>query len=102
MRKKMIGTAAGIAVLGITTGIAVAGPGSAPVSRLDDGKALLSQAKITEQQAIAAAQDAANGDLNEIDLESYRGRLVFNVDIGDREAKVDASDGTVLAVPPAE
>lgn len=43
-----------------------------------------------------AAQTAASGDLGEIDLEHYQGKLVFNVEIGDKDVKVDAADGTVL------
>lgn len=64
--------------------------------QVDDGKDLLPQASITVDQAIAAAQGAAGGDIGEIDLEYYNGKLVFNVDIGDQDVKVDASDGTVL------
>lgn len=68
-------------------------------SRLDDGKDLLSQAKISEQQAIKAAQSAASGPLNEVDIEDYQGQLVFNVDVGASDVKVDASNGNVLATP---
>jgi uncharacterized membrane protein YkoI len=68
-------------------------------SRLDDGADLLPQAKITEQEAIAAAQTAASGPLNEVDLEDYQGHLVFNVDVGASDVKVDASNGDVLATP---
>lgn len=68
-------------------------------SRLDDGADLLPQAKISEQQAIAAAQTAASGPLNEVDLEDYEGQLVFNVDVGASDVKVDASNGDVLATP---
>ena len=56
------------------------------------------RAKITEQQAIAAAQTAASGALNEVDLEHYDGRLVFNVDVGAKDVKVDAASGRVVAV----
>lgn len=68
-------------------------------SRLDDGANLLPQAKITEAQAIQAAQTAASGPLNEVDLEDYQGHLVFNVDVGSHDVKVDASNGDVLAAP---
>lgn len=68
-------------------------------SRLDDGANLLSQAKISEQDAIAAAQTAASGPLSEVDLEDYEGQLVFNVDVGSHDVKVDASNGNVLAAP---
>jgi uncharacterized membrane protein YkoI len=68
-------------------------------SSLDDGKDLLPQAKISEQQAISAAQSAAGGGaLNEVDLERRAGKLVFNVDVGDRDVKVDAGDGRVVSV----
>jgi uncharacterized membrane protein YkoI len=95
---------AGLAVLALCGlggfGIAsAAGGATAPPSgsRLDEGKDLLPQAKISEQRAIAAAQKMASGDLNEVDLEQYQGRLVFNVDVGAKDVKVDASSGDVVA-----
>jgi uncharacterized membrane protein YkoI len=101
MRKKVIATAVGVAALGIT-GVAFAGGngGTAgqPASRLDDGKDLLSQASITEAQATAAAQGAASGDLNEVDLEQFQGTLAYNVDVGQSDVKVDAHTGRVLDV----
>ena len=66
-------------------------------SRLDDGAELLPQAKISEQDAIVAAQAAATGPLNEVDLEDYQGHLAFNVDVGSSDVKVDAASGNVLA-----
>ena len=90
--------AAGIALAASGTGSTTSGSATAE-SRLDDGKDLLPQAKITEQQAIRAAQTAASGGLNEVDLEHYQGRLVFNVDVGGKDVKVDASNGDVLAAP---
>ena len=69
-----------------------------PGGTLDDGKDLLPQAKITVDQAIAAAQSAATGDVGEIDLEDVDGRLVFNVDVGGQDVKVDAGDGSIVAV----
>jgi uncharacterized membrane protein YkoI len=96
--KKIVGVAAAVAALGAGTGVALAGGAtSASPSRLDDGKDLLSQAGITEQQAITAAQGAASGALNEVDLEQYQGRLAFNVDVGSHDVKVDAANGNVLA-----
>jgi uncharacterized membrane protein YkoI len=64
---------------------------------LDDGKDLLPQASITLDQAIAAAQSAASGPVGEVDLEQYQGKLVFNVDIGDKDVKVDAQTGAALS-----
>jgi len=83
--------------------LAAGGGSSAPTaSRLDDGRSLLPQAKITEAQAIAAARRSASGALNEVDLEHYHGRLVFNVDVGASDVKVDASNGSVLGAVTAE
>jgi uncharacterized membrane protein YkoI len=119
MRIKIIPAAAAAALLAVSGGAAaVASAGSsgssgggpsgpsggspsaaatATPSRLDDGRDLLSQSKITEQQAIDAAQGAANGGLNEVDLEHYGGRLVWNVDVGSHDVKVDAGNGDVVA-----
>jgi uncharacterized membrane protein YkoI len=71
-------------------------------SRLDDGRGLLPRAKITEAQAIAAARQSASGALNEVDLDHYEGRLVFNVDVGASDVKVDASTGDVLGAVDGE
>jgi len=64
---------------------------------LDDGKDLLPQAGIPLDQAIAAAQSVASGPVGEVDLEHYQGNLVFNVDVGDKDVKVDASNGAILS-----
>ena len=69
----------------------------APSGTLDDGKELLPHAGITIEAAIAAAQSAATGPVGEVDLEHANGRLVFNVDIGDKDVKVDASDGSIVS-----
>jgi uncharacterized membrane protein YkoI len=98
MHTKVMAGALTAAALGLgAVGVAwAAGGGGA--SRLDDGKALLPQATITEQQATAAAQASASGALNEVDLEHVGGRLVFNVDVGDADVKVDAATGKVVRV----
>jgi uncharacterized membrane protein YkoI len=101
MRKRTITVVAATAAMAATgAGVAWAAGGSAGSgpSRLDDGKDLLSQAKITEEQAIGAAQTAASGDVNEVDLEHRDGRLVFNVDVGSNDVKVDAATSAVVAV----
>ncbi len=97
MRKKIAGIVVAVAALAAVTSVAFAGGSGA--SRLDDGKSLLPQAKISEEQAIRAAQGAASGDLDEVDLEQYSGRLVFNVDVGSSDVKVDAESGEVLSAP---
>ncbi len=65
---------------------------------LDDGAALLGEATISLDEAIRAAQGAATGDLGEVDLERVDGTLVFNVDVGDQDVKVDAATGDVLSM----
>jgi uncharacterized membrane protein YkoI len=109
MRKKLIAGAAALAAAGLVTGVAAASGGSssagpsgggstsAGASRLDDGKDLLPQAGITEQQAVDAARATGSGAIGEVDLEHYQGKLVFNVDVGNRDVKVDAGSGDVLA-----
>ena len=104
MRRRMTAVVAVVAALGLTasalasSGHHHAGAAAAAASRLDDGKDLLPQAKITEAQAIAAARSAASGALNEIDLEHAAGTLVFNVDVGNHDVKVDAANGHVVSV----
>jgi uncharacterized membrane protein YkoI len=97
-RKRIAAAAAGVSALAVATGVAFASGGAAAGSRLDDGKALLGQAGITEQQAIAAARTAASGALDEVDLEHAGKRLVFNVDVGSADVKVDAATGEIVRV----
>jgi uncharacterized membrane protein YkoI len=69
---------------------------------LDDGKELLPQTKITLAQAVAAAQRAAQGDLGQVDLERSGNRVVYMVDVGNQEVRVDAADGSVASISPRE
>jgi uncharacterized membrane protein YkoI len=101
-RKRLIAIGGLIALLAIggtaaaTTATDDDGDTTVPAGTLDDGADLLPQATITIDQAIAAAQGAASGDLGEVDLEYHDDILVFNVDVGDKDVKVDASNGNVL------
>jgi uncharacterized membrane protein YkoI len=100
MRTKLVGAVAAAAIVAVgVTGVAgMAGASSdGSQSGLDDGAQLLSEAKISEEQAIHAAQSAASGNLDEIDLEQYQEKLVFNVDVGSKDVNVDANTGDVLA-----
>lgn len=63
-----------------------------------EGKSLLPQAKITVAQAISAAQGKATGQLGDVKLVKNHGKLVFNVEIGDQDVTVDASNGHVVSV----
>jgi uncharacterized membrane protein YkoI len=96
MRRKVVAGVVTTTAVGLgAVGVAWSAGGA---SRLDDGKNLLPQAGITEQQAIAAARTAASGALDEVDLEHAGKRLVFNVDVGSADVKVDAATGEVVRV----
>lgn len=99
-RKRIFWIAGLVAIIAmIATGATVASgvvTSSGTPGQIDDGAELLDQASISLEAAIAAAQAAASGKVGEVDLEFYQGRLVFNVDIGDQDVKVDAENGTVL------
>ena len=69
---------------------------------LDDGKDLLPQTTISLGQAVAAAQRAQTGKLGQVDLERYNGRIVYMVDVGDQEVRVDAGNGSIAAVTPRD
>jgi uncharacterized membrane protein YkoI len=69
---------------------------------LDDGKDLLPETKIALATAVASAEQAANGALGQVDLEHYGGRIVYAVDIGDQEVRVDAATGKIVALSPRD
>jgi uncharacterized membrane protein YkoI len=69
---------------------------------LDDGKDLLPQTKISLATAVSTAQDAATGALGQVDLEHFRDGIVYMVDIGDREVRIDAATGQVVAIGPRD
>jgi uncharacterized membrane protein YkoI len=69
---------------------------------LDDGKDLLPQTKITVGEAVAAARKAQAGQVGQVDLERYQGRIVYIVDVGDQEVSVDATDGSIAATNPQD
>lgn len=89
--------AAGIATAG---GLAYANPASMPSGVAVAGPA---QAKITLEQAIAAAQSHhQGGKATKAELERKRGALVYEVEVmaADNQVfdvKVDAADGKVLS-----
>ena len=91
----LVAVIAMVAGVGATVAPEAANSRVAP-GQIDDGAELLDQATITLEEAIAAAQAAESGVLGEVDLEMYQDRLVFNIDIGEKDVKVDAADATVL------
>ena len=67
---------------------------------LDDGKKLLPLTSVTLARANAIAQHATTGTLGQVDLERYNGIVVYKVDVGDKEVRVDATGGTVVSIAP--
>ena len=57
-----------------------------------------SLAKITPEQAKAAAEAAVGGKAKEMELENEDGNLVYDVEIGKKEVIVDAGNGKVLYI----
>ena len=115
MRNRIAAIAAAVsaAVLLVLVGatLAFGGPGARLINddgvwvkpgSLDDGKDLQPQASISLDRAIASAQKAAAGDLGQVDLEHYRGRLVYMVDVGSQEVRVDAANARVVAISPRD
>ena len=91
----LVAIIAAVAWVGATIASGTAESGGV-AGQIDDGAEHLDQASISLDEAIAAAQAAYTGALDEVELESYHGRLVFNVEIGDKDVMVDAEDGRVL------
>ena len=79
------------------TAIAASAPAVA-AARFDDGRRLMTHARITVRQAIKAAKSAVPGAVREIDLEHFHRMLVYNVDIRHMDIKVDALTGSIVAV----
>jgi uncharacterized membrane protein YkoI len=69
---------------------------------LDDGKDLLPQTTVSLAAADAAAQRVAEGELGQVDLEHFGDRIVYSVDVGSQEVRVDADSGLVVDVRPRD
>jgi uncharacterized membrane protein YkoI len=82
--------------------IAVPQGQSEGLSEADEATALAPLAKITPDEASAAAQAEVSGAVQKVELENENGSLVYSVEIGGKDVKVDAGTGTVLQVEAAE
>ena len=116
-RRKFIAGGAAVAALGLGgTGIAIAQSGgdakaayTSSVTAPDSGSesegndaALAALAKITPDQAKAAALAAVPGNAGQVELENEDGNVVFGVEVTTSagkviDVKVDAGNGKVLA-----
>lgn len=76
--------------------------GSAQAHEDERDSAVLSQAKISFTQAIAAAEQHAKGRAVRAELENENGAAVYGVEVLDGakavDVKIDARDGKVLSV----
>lgn len=75
---------------------------TAESSEADEAAALAGSAKITADEARAAALAAVPGTAEEVELENENGNVVYGVEVTDangaeHDVKVDAGNGTVLA-----
>ncbi len=68
------------------------------LSEADEAAALAPLANITADEAVAAAQAKVPGDVQKVELENENGSLVYSVEIGGKDVKVDAGTGAVLHV----
>lgn len=68
--------------------------------QLGDGAELLSQASISVDEAIAAAQSTAQGPIGDVELENYQDKLVFIIEIGTTDVRVDALSGAIVETTP--
>jgi len=111
MRKRIIAVAV-LAVVVVLAGATLAFGGArgliwddghyAKPGSLDDGKDLLPQTKVSLSAAVATAQGSASGALGQVDLEQFHGTVVYSVDVGGSEVRVDAGNGKVVAVTPRD
>jgi uncharacterized membrane protein YkoI len=111
MRRRIIVVAVVIALAALVAAtVAFGGPRGLPSDdghyakpgALDDGKGLLPQASISLSSAVATAQQAADGALGQVDLEHFHGGVVYMVDIGNQEVRLDATSGKVVAITPRD
>jgi hypothetical protein len=69
---------------------------------LDDGKDLLPNTTVSPAEADATAQRVVQGDLGQVDLEHFGDWIVYSVDVGAQEVRVDANTGIVVDIRPRE
>ncbi|MCL5798320.1 MAG: PepSY domain-containing protein [Patescibacteria group bacterium] len=62
----------------------------------EEVKKLSSLAKISADQAKAAAEKATGGTASSVKLEDENGNVVYAVTVGSKEVKVDAGNGKIL------
>src|SRR3954447_4070154 len=69
---------------------------------LDDGKDLLPDTTVSLSAADATAQRVIRGELGQVDLEHFGDRIVYSVDVGSQEVRIDANTGIVVDIRPQD
>lgn len=64
----------------------------------EDQDNLASQAKISEERAKKVAEKAVGGTATDVELDRQNGKVVYEVDVGNKEVIVNAKNGKVLSV----
>ena len=68
------------------------------LNKTEEAAALASLATITADQASATARAQVPGDIQKVELDNENGSLVYSVEIGGKDVKVDAGTGAVLHI----
>lgn len=56
------------------------------------------QPAISPDEAVEIAQTAASGTVDSLDIEQRRGRVVYDIEVGETDVIVDATDGSIVRV----
>lgn len=68
------------------------------VSSIDTGNSNTSGPEISAEEAIAIARNEVDGRVDDVELERKGGRLVYEIEVGNYDVYIDATDGAVLNV----
>ena len=69
---------------------------------LDDGKDLSRRRRSRSPMPTRPPSGSAEGDLGQVDLEHFGDRIVYSVDVGSQEVRVDANSGIVVDIRPRD
>ena len=100
--KRLLLLATFAAAAALTLVFATGAVGGARGLIFDDGKDLLPETSVSLADADATAQRVAEGNLGQVDLEHFGDRIVYSVDVGSQEVRVDANSGIVVDVRPRD
>lgn len=65
---------------------------------VEEGQQLLDGQAISVDEAIAAAQNEATGAVDDVEIERRGDQVVYDIEIGETDVVVDASDGSIVSV----